>query len=82
MSEDLKLPVTYKGIEHEYPLRVAAGGYVPRFIVEVEGVEVVIERDDAGELRAVVYNPDEVKEKLPERGLFEAITSVVAQLIS
>lgn len=79
--EDLyQLPVSYKGEELEFPFRIVAQGYVQRFVVRIAEVDVVFEPDDSGEYRAIVYDADGVTGKLPERGLLEAISSVIQQL--
>ena len=80
MNNELTLPVTYKGEEHEFPFRLMSGGYMPRFVVLVNNVEIVIEADDLGELRAIIYDAEQIVGSLPEKGLLEAITVVVAQL--
>lgn len=80
MQDDLMLPVTYQAKELEFPFRVATQGYVPRYIVLVDDVEVFVETDDQGALRAIIYNPELVNDKLPEKGLLEAITSVIQML--
>jgi hypothetical protein len=76
----LMLPVTYRGQEYAFPFRVVPQGFTMRYTVLVGDVEVVYERDDAGELRALIYNQDEITGKLPERGLLEAISAVIVQL--
>lgn len=77
---DLELPVTYKGKELLFPLKVVPQGYVYRFVVQIENLEVIYEKDDEGEYRAMIAKPDEYKGKLPERELLEAINEVIVSI--
>ena len=76
----MMLPVEYRGPEYMFPFRVVPQGFAMRYTVLVDEVEVVFERDDSGELRALVYDHDQIGKKLPDRGLLEAISSVIQQL--
>lgn len=80
MEYDLELPVTYKGKELLFPLKVVPQGYVYRFLVKIEEAEMIYEKDDEGEYRAVIAKPDEYKGKLPERELLEAIGEVIRSI--
>jgi hypothetical protein len=81
MDGTLKLPIVYKDEELEFPFRVVPQGFTTRYVVEVDGVEVTYERDDSGELRAVVNNHDQLGGKLPSRDLLEAITETLSGLL-
>ena len=78
--DELLLPVTYKSVDYEFPLRIVPGGLVYHFVVQVADVEVIIERDDSGDFRALIHNQDVITAKLPEAGLLEAIIDVLQQL--
>lgn len=80
MDEDLMLPVTYKGKELLFPLKVVPQGYVYRFVVQIDELEVIFEKDDGGEYRAVIAKPDEYKGKLPDRELLEAVCEVIVSI--
>jgi hypothetical protein len=81
MEDSLKLPVIYKGEELEFPFRVVLQGFTTRYVVEVDGVKVTYERDDTGELRAVVYDQEQLAGKLPDRKLLEAITETLSMVL-
>ena len=80
MDDTFLLPVTYRGTEYEFRLKIVSAGYAPRYFVWVHDVEVVFERDDSGSFRAIVYNPEVFSNQLPERGLLESISSMLDDL--
>ena len=67
------LPVHHKGEEIELRARLVLPGYQSKFIVLVEDNEIVFERDEQGEFRAILPNMNEFTGKMPEQGLLEAI---------
>ena len=69
------IPVEYAGAEREFEARVQVWQYGHRFFVDVEGVELVFERDDSGQYRALT--PEGYTGKLPDRGLVQAIAEVL-----
>jgi hypothetical protein len=77
----LELPVTYRGVDREFPFRVAAQGFITRYVIDVDGVEVTYERDDSGEWRAVIYNQDQLTQKPPDLALLQAISDVLVKLV-
>jgi hypothetical protein len=78
MEEVLYIPVDYAGVEREFEARVQVWQYGHRWFIWVEGVELVFERDDSGEYRALT--PEGYTGKLPDRGLVEAIAGVLDAL--
>lgn len=53
-EEVLQIPVEWNGKEYEFSAWVQQWQCGWRFVVEIEGVMVNFEKDDAGEWRAVV----------------------------
>lgn len=81
-ADSLMLPVTFRGDDLEFPLRVAQLGFSTRFVVTVDGVDVVYERDESGDLRALLAAPDEAASvKPPETALLAAIGETLAALL-
>jgi hypothetical protein len=54
MDEPFLIPVSYKGVEREFEATLQVLGYTHRFNVQVEGAEVIFERDEEGQYRAIV----------------------------
>ena len=76
------LPVSYKGAELTFPTRLITTGFAPRFIVFVDETEVIFERDDAGEFRALLPNAADFTGKLPPHDLLEAIHASIVAITS
>jgi hypothetical protein len=82
MDDALQLPVSYKNETLEFPFRVAHLGFVRRFIVDVNGVEVHYETDDSGELRAIIPHINELTVATPKKDLLEAIGTSISALMN
>jgi hypothetical protein len=76
----LTVPVTYKGKDWDFPIQVVATGYTTKFVVELPETDVVFEKDDAGEFRAIIPDAENHKGKLPDAGLLEAIAAVLQSI--
>ena len=74
--EELKLPVCWKGKSIEFPFEIVAQGYGYHFVVFVEGVRIIYERDDGGALRAIIQHAGSMPEKLPENWLLSEMHSI------
>lgn len=76
MSETYDLPVTYKGNELSFPFRLAQFTYGNKIMLTVEETEIVIEKDDEGEWRALV-SPEQLHAHKIDQGLIVAIMESV-----
>ncbi|UKB85950.1 hypothetical protein LF887_10080 [Chryseobacterium sp. MEBOG06] len=72
--EEFELPVTYKGKDLIFNVRLATFSHGYKFYVDINGCEVVFERDDEGNLRAIV--PDASSNHPVEKELIAAIIQV------
>jgi hypothetical protein len=66
MEEPFIITVSYKGGEKEFEARLQVFGYSHRFHVDIEGTEVIFERDEEGHYRAILPQPP--LPQLPENG--------------
>jgi hypothetical protein len=78
MGEMVTIPVNYRGEEKVFEAEVQVWQYGHRFLVPVEGIDMIFERDDSGEYRAIV--PEGFTGKLPDRELVQAIAAVLDDL--
>jgi hypothetical protein len=58
MEEFIDLPITYKGETIHFTAKILAYGYIYKLSVDVNGVEVLFEKDDQGEYRALLADPE------------------------
>lgn len=75
MEQTIEIPVEIWGTERLYLGRVQAWQYGLRFLVDVDGVEMRLERDDAGEFRAML--PEDFAGKMPDKEVIAAIIMVL-----
>jgi hypothetical protein len=68
MEEPFVIEVNYKGVERAFEARLQVFGYSHRFHVDVEGVEVLFERDEEGSYRAMAPQLPENAPEGMERG--------------
>jgi hypothetical protein len=78
MEQTVEVPVEIRGEERVFSAKVQAWRYGQRFLVDVDGVEVTLERDDAGEFRAIL--PDGFSGKAPDKEVVGAIIEVLQAL--
>jgi len=78
MEQIVEIPVDIRGVERSFTARVQAWRYGLRFLVDVDSVEVTLERDDGGEFRAIL--PEGFNGKAPDKELIAAIIQVLEAL--
>jgi hypothetical protein len=54
MDEPFIIPLNYKGADREFEATLQVLGYTHRFKVDVDGTEVLFERDEEGRYRAIL----------------------------
>ncbi|WP_312992151.1 hypothetical protein [Chryseobacterium flavum] len=81
MEHQFELPVIYKGKELLFNGRLATFSYGYKLSVNIHDTDVVFERDDQGNLRAILPNIHDVSPAFPiEKELIEAIIEVFNEL--
>jgi hypothetical protein len=78
MEQTIEIPVTVRGVDRVFAAEVQAWRYGLRFLVDVDGVQVVLERDDAGEFRAIL--PEGFAGKTPDKEVIGAIIDTLQSL--
>ncbi|QMU30153.1 hypothetical protein [Adhaeribacter radiodurans] len=79
MEDNLELPVTYKGEEYTFPVRIVQTGYTHKLEVNVNGQRILFEPDESQEYRALV-DESELKNFNVEVGLLQAIAQVIESI--
>jgi hypothetical protein len=78
MEQKVEIPVEIRGMEQVFAARLQTWRYGQRFLVDIYGVEVTIERDNAGEFRAVL--PEGFTGHPPDKEVIRAIIDVLRAL--
>ena len=78
MEQTVEIPVDIRGVERSFTARVQAWQYGLRFLVDVDSVEVTLERDDGGAFRAIL--PEGHVGKAPDKEVIAAIIEVLEAL--
>ncbi|MBN9295830.1 MAG: hypothetical protein J0I41_02415 [Filimonas sp.] len=74
--ETYDLPVTYKGKELSFPMRLGQFAHGYKLYITVDDTEVTVERDDQGDWRALI-SPEQLHTHKIEPGLISAIMESV-----
>jgi hypothetical protein len=80
MDEPFFIPCRYKGVDREFTATFQAFGYTFRFHVDVDGTDVIFERDEEGNFRAIIP-PDTLKQP-PDRILLQEISAAIEQILA
>ena len=72
MPESFLLSVRYKNEEKQFESELRVFGYTHKIAVNVNGMEVIFERDEEGNYRAILPDPD-LKNKNLDPLLLKAI---------
>jgi hypothetical protein len=78
MEQTIEIPVTVRGVDRVFAAEVHAWRYGLRFLVDVDGIQVVLERDDGGEFRAIL--PEGFSGKAPDKEVIGAIIETLQAL--
>jgi hypothetical protein len=80
MDEPFFIPCRYKGVDRQFTATFQAFGYTFRFHVDVDGTDVIFERDEEGNFRAIIP-PDTLKHP-PDRNLLQEISAAIEQILA
>ena len=80
MEESFKLPVTYKNKELEFEAKLLAFGYVHKFHIDIDGVEVLFEPDEESNYRAILDEEALAKQLKPNIELVQLVGNKIAEL--
>ena len=80
MDEPFFIPCRYKGVDREFTATFQAFGYTFRFHVDVDGTDVIFERDEEGNFRAII--PPDSPKSPPDRNLLQEISTAIEQILA
>lgn len=79
MADLFEIPVTYRNHELSFKAHVIRFGYVNHILVDIDGRQVTIERDEEGNFRALA-DPEMSAEDNVDLELVKAIVGVLESL--
>jgi hypothetical protein len=80
METNFELPVHYKGQDIMLPMRLITYGYTYRMAVQAGDAEIMVEKDEEGELRALM-EPEQMLQHKIDPELVAAIIHSLQQVI-
>lgn len=80
MEDELEIPIIYKGEPLTIQGKVLAFGYVYKLSVDINGVEIIFEKDDAGDYRAILSDPDSAHKQKPDAEMVKAILETLSAI--
>ncbi|MDB5195991.1 MAG: hypothetical protein JWP88_361 [Flaviaesturariibacter sp.] len=80
MTDPFELPVTYKGKEIHFPAQLLPFGYTYQLKVEVEGQDVLFDRDEEGTFRASLESIGGGRSKAIDPALLQAIADAIDRI--
>jgi hypothetical protein len=94
LDEPFFIPCRYKGVDRQFTATFQAFGYTFRFHVDVDGTDVIFERDEEGNFRAIIP-PEPIGSTLgsaptgaqppkspPDRNLLQEISAAIEQILA
>lgn len=77
--DTLEIPVTYKNKELSFKAHVVRFGYVSHIVVDLDGVQITIEREEEGNYRAI-GDVEKMQYFKVDVGLIQAVITVLQSL--
>lgn len=77
--DTLEIPVTYKNKELSFKAHVVRFGYVSHIVVDLDGVQITIEKDEEGNYRAI-GDVEKMQDFKVDVGLIKAVITVLQSL--
>lgn len=79
MDDNFEIPVLYKGKELQFNAQLLRVGYIHKILVDVNGQQVSLEKDDEGNYRAVLVDIE--SENKIDKDLIKTIVESVENLL-
>jgi hypothetical protein len=81
MSESFTLNFLFKEVPQEITCRLRASAYTYQFLCTVGDTEMILEKDDEGNLRAMEADPFSAKKAKPDPGLVRAMIKEMERIL-
>jgi len=80
-EDDFEVPVSYKGKTLSFTARLISGRYAYKIELAIDEIHVNFERDDEGSWRATLSENDLQKNHSIDRGLLQAISESIEEIL-
>ena len=81
MSDSFTLNFMFKEVPQEVPCRLRASAYTYQFLCTVGEIEMILEKDDEGNLRALDADPFSSAKAKPDPGLVRAMIMEMERIL-
>ncbi len=81
MSDTYSLDIFYQGIVHKIECTLRVSKYTYQFLCSTGNSEIIVEKDDEGNLRALEAEPFTVSSQKPESGLVKALMEELERIL-
>jgi hypothetical protein len=81
MPEDFTLNFLYKGVQQEIHCTLRASTYTYQFLCVIDNTEMILEKDDEGNLRALQADPFSTKNKKPDPVLVKTLIGEMERIL-
>jgi len=81
MPEDFTLNFQYKGVPQEIHCTLRVSAYTYQFLCLIENTEMILEKDDEGNIRAMEADPFSAKTKRPDPALVGAVIGELEKIL-
>jgi hypothetical protein len=81
MSEDFTVNFLYKGVPQEILCTLRVSTYTYQFLCTIDDTEMILERDDEGNFRAMEADPFQMKKKKPDPALVRTLIGEMEKIL-
>ncbi|HET7001043.1 MAG TPA: hypothetical protein VFI33_07030 [Puia sp.] len=81
MPEDFTVNFLYKGVPREIHCTLRVSTYTYQFLCTIDDTEMILERDDEGNFRAIEADPFTIKKKRPDPSLIRTLIGEMEKIL-
>jgi hypothetical protein len=81
-AEDFTVNFLYKGVDREIHCTLRVSTYTYQFLCAIDNTEMILERDDEGNFRAMEADPFSVKKKKPDPALVRMLIEEMERILN
>jgi hypothetical protein len=81
MADGFILNFSYKGVQEEIECSLRVSTYTYQFLCSIAGTDMIMEKDDEGNLRAMEADPFSNKGIKPDPGLVRAVMDELERVL-